>query len=97
MTLMTCVETTVAVTVFAIAVEVTCATPLAKASMPTVAADPSLRTSRVSVVGEAGRVIKMVDTGLHAESFLEPQGQCRFITAKSHKTCSLQSETEQEG
>lgn len=43
MTLTTCVETMVAVMVFVIAVEVTCATPLAKASMPTVAADPSLR------------------------------------------------------
>ena len=42
----------------------------------------------VSVVGE-GAVTKTVDIGLHAGSFLKPQGQCHILKSKSYKACSL--------
>ena len=47
-----------------------------------------------SVVGEPGTVTKIIETGLHAESFLESQGQCQYLTGKSHKARSFNCKTE---
>ena len=47
-----------------------------------------------SVVGELGTATKTVVTGLQAESFLEAQGQCQYLTGKSRKARSLKCETE---
>ena len=57
------VETTAAGTVTVLAVEDTRVSPLTE-SMPTVAADAWLRARTVSVTGEAGTVMKTVDSGL---------------------------------
>ncbi len=38
----------------------------------------------VSVVGE-GAVTKTADTGLHAGSFLEPQGQCHVLISRTRR------------
>lgn len=93
MTLMT-VKITELVTVTVTALEVTGAAPFTKASMSVVAVEPWLRAYIVSVVGEAGTVTKIVETGLHADSFLGFQDQCHFLAGTSHKARSLVSETE---
>ena len=69
-----------------IAVGVTRAAPLANSSILSLDADNLLRAWTVSVVGEADTVTKIVDTELHAESFLGLQSQCQFVPGRSHNT-----------